>query len=58
MDSIEYYDFKQLKFIDNFDNVETIIKIDRDFKESSSVDQNKVKKIILNQFLMKIQMKH
>jgi coenzyme F420-reducing hydrogenase delta subunit len=41
-----YYDFKQRKFIDNFDNVETLIKINRDFKESSSDDQNKVKKLI------------
>jgi len=41
-----YYDFKQRTFIDNFDNVETLIKINRDFKESSLDDQNKVKQLI------------
>ena len=36
-----WYDIKR-KFIDIFDNVETLIKTNRDFKESSLDDQNKV----------------
>ncbi len=41
-----YYDFNKRKFINNFDNVETLIKLNRDFKESSLDDQNKVREII------------
>ena len=36
-----YYDFKQKKFIDIFNDVETLIKIDRAFVECSIDQQNK-----------------
>ena len=41
-----YYDFKQQKFINDFEGVETLIKIDRNFEECSVEQQNKIKKLI------------
>ena len=41
-----YYDFKLKKFINNFDGVDTLIKIDRDFKQCSVDQQEKIKKLI------------
>jgi len=41
-----YYDFKQQKFINDFEGVETLIKIDRHFEECSVEQQNKIKKLI------------
>jgi hypothetical protein len=41
-----YYDFKKLLFIDNFDNVETMIKIERNFGERNLDDEQKVLNIL------------
>ena len=41
-----YYNFIQRKFINNFDGVETLIKIDRDFEECNIEQQQKIKALI------------
>ena len=41
-----YYNFIQRKFINNFDGVETLIKIDRDFEECNTEQQQKIKMLI------------
>lgn len=41
-----YYDFNKSKFINNFDNVETLVKINHDYIDASLEDQQYVKKII------------
>ena len=41
-----YYNFIQRKFINNFDGVDTLIKIDRDFEECDIEQQHKIKALI------------
>lgn len=43
-----YYDFNQMKFINNFDNIETNIKINIDFPKRNDNDINSIYEKILN----------
>jgi hypothetical protein len=43
----DYYDFEKLDFIDNFDNIDTNIKIDMDFpKKNDSVIYELYEKVL------------
>ena len=43
-----YYDFNQMKFINNFDNIETNIKINMDYPKRNDNDINSIYEKILN----------